>query len=302
MSGKAPVDFDTMWDDSLKSGDSARERLSELKGIAASMAAEGKAYHALERTLETLGPGDSRCSVIRAIFQASSDLESLEKCYARLDYDDEKNFATQGLSEKLTFLSSPDKIDFNKFKYLGDRFDKVVSTTVSTYIIQHSLTGRIETSDAFKNSINVGMSKDAEKAVISDVTTIVPFSCWDHIVEKGIDRLNVDHNRIVTEMVRIDPQKAIERISSEPKVSGSFSGAFTEWMKNDSSKPIEWINSNSRKLSPEQRDRAYQGIANYAVQQGDLAAAKQWAGMITDERVKDELSKESWYVEASSDN
>ncbi|RYD18998.1 MAG: hypothetical protein EOP88_20600, partial [Verrucomicrobiaceae bacterium] len=290
LSGNTPPDLDTKWTDSMKNAGSEMELVTDLKGIAASMAAEGRAHEALVKTLETLGPGDSRCSVVRAIFQAARDIDSLGECFTLLEQDDEKDFAAQGLAERLTFESSPEEIDFRKFRYLGNRLDKMIATTVSTYIIQHSTTGQIAGSGVFEKSFSTALPLEARKSIIADIVSIVPFNCWNHVVNDGMDLSPAEQDRIVTEMVRIDPQAAIGKIRPASVAAASFKTAFTEWMKKDSIKPIEWINANSATLSEAQRDRAYQGIAGYAARQGDLATARQWAGMVTNAEVKDELA------------
>lgn len=294
LSGNTPPDFDTMWKNSVKNAGSEMELVTDLKGIAASMAAEGRAREALVKTLETLGPGDSRCGVVRAIFQGARDIDSLADCFTLLEHDDEKDFAAQGLAERLTFDSTPEVIDFRKFRYLGNRLDKMIATTVSTYIIQHSRTGQTTGSGVFEKSVSTALPVEARKAIIADVVTVVPFNCWNHVVNDGMELSPAEQDRIVTEMVRIDPQAAIGKIRPASGASASFKTAFTEWMKKDATKPVEWINANSTTLTEAQRDRAYQGIAGYAAQQGDLTTARQWAGMVTNAEVKDELAKESW--------
>lgn len=294
LSGNTPPNLDTMWSDSVKHAGSEMELVKDLKGIAASMAAEGRAREALEKTLETLGPGDSRCSVVRAIFQAARDIDSLGECFTLLEQDDEKDFAAQGLAERLTFESSPEVIDFRKFRYLENRLDKLIATTVSTYIMQHSRTGQIDGSGVFEKSVSTALPAEARKSIIADVVTVVPFNCWNHMVASGLELSATDHERVVREMVRIDPQAALGKLLPAAGEAPSFRTAFTEWMTKDSTKPIEWINANSATLSEAQRDRAYQGIASYAARQGDPATARQWAGMVTGAEVKDELAKESW--------
>lgn len=301
LSGNTPPDLDTMWKNSVKNAGSEMELVTDLKGIAASMAAEGRAREALVKTLETLGPGDSRCSVVRAIFQAARDIDSLGDCFSLLEQDDEKDFAAQGLAERLTFDSTPEVIDFRKFHYLGNRLDKMIATTVSTYIMQHSTTGQIAGSGVFEKSFSTALPLEARKSIIADVVTVVPFNCWNHVVNDGMELSPAELDRIVREMVRIDPQAALGKIRPTSGATASFKTAFTEWMKKNSTKPIEWINANSATLTEAQRDRAYQGIASYAAQQGDLATARQWAGMVKGTEVKDELSNEPWAGETSGD-
>ena len=299
--GKTPLSLDARWDQAVKNIDSDQERVTALAGIAAALAMEGREFDALEKTFGAFGPGETRCRIIAAIFHGAKNIDALEKCFLRLEQNDEKDYVTNALADRLTFEKSPEKFDFQKFQYVGERLEKLISSTVSTYILQRAVIGQTEISKVFEKSMTVKMSKESEKAIISEVASIEPFSCWEHIAKKGVDLFEGDADQIVTQMVKVDPQKAIERISTDPKISTSFHTAFTEWMRKDASKPIEWLNRNVGKLSAVQADRAYQGIANYAAQQGDLGVAKQWANQIKDEDVRRDLSKESWFSSAAED-
>ncbi|RYD48646.1 MAG: hypothetical protein EOP85_03150 [Verrucomicrobiaceae bacterium] len=282
-------DLDAMWLAAMDQNSSERERVTDLVGVAGTMASRGQAFEALEKVLASVGPGESRCRLVLAIFQMASDVRTLEKCYRLLEFEDEKEIACKGLSDRLSVESSPDKTDFSRFRYLGDRLDQLISSNVTTYILRHSTSGEAEASEVFARSMVAGMSPEAERAVISDTVAVVPFSCWDHLVKKGADSTDADLSRVVTEMFRLDPEEAIERISRESATSDSFNAAFQAWMKADASKPIAWLGENPAKLTARQKDRAYQGIATYAAQQGDRETAAKWAGMISDPAIQAEV-------------
>lgn len=287
------MDYDARWTAIVNSGESESEKAKELAAIALTMAFKGHTIEVFEKSMTAYGPGESCCGLIKGLFSAARDVADLEFCFSKLEFDDDKDYASYGLAVNLTQKSAPDKIDFNRFQYLGDRLDSMIAQNVETYIVQRAVVGQVDTSKVFVESMSVRMSVKGQNSVIGTLTPIIPFECWDHLEKRGMGTLGIDTNRVISCMVNTDPQKAIEKISLYSGVTESFNTAFQAWMKKDASQPIIWLNENAKNLSSIQKDRAYQGIAHYAAKQGDLVVARQWLDRIIEPAVKEEMAKDA---------
>jgi hypothetical protein len=294
------MDYDARWTAIVNSDESESEKVKKLTSIALTMAVKGHTIEAFEKSMKAYGPGEARCGLINGIFSGAKDVADLESCFSKLEFDDERDYASHGLAFNLTQKSAPDKIDFSRFQYLGGRLDSMIARNVETYIFQRAVVGQVDTSKVFADSMSVGMSDTSRKSVIGTLTPIIPFDCWDHLEKRGLGTLEIDTDRVISCMVNIDPREAIEKISPQLSVADSFNTVFQAWMKKDASQPIAWLNENAKNLSSVQKDRACQGIAYYAAKQGDFAVARQWSDRIVEPSIKEEIAKNAWFSENSS--
>lgn len=207
---------------------------------------------------------------------------------------DGRGAAMIGLSDQLSLTFDPVITDFGKYNFIGKHLENVKRDTIVNYIFQNVTGKGPSNSEAFSKAMSANLMPDTARQVINKVANILPFDCWEYATGKGADNSQIDRNKIVLEMLKLDPPTTLNNLSKQPSVARAFNSAFFTWMQRDATNPIKWIQSNEAKLTPEQRSRAYQGIARYAAQQGETLVAQQWASKIVDKNIKAEISKEKW--------
>lgn len=279
-------DYDAAWSTANTSGPPETDRLNNLMGVVETMAGSGHAEDAITKIIKTFGPGESRSMLVNQVFTFSNSSEGMEVTYSLLEFDDERDAACRGLAENLSKLASPDQLDLSKFSYLGPRIPSLIATVIERYVINNSSGSAEELSTAFKQSFKSIITPEIESEAISKIMSIAPFDCWDHLAERGLETLDVDRNKLVYEMIYNDPAKTLEKLSSTSKLDGLFTSAFSMWMKNDASQPIEWLEQNKNVISPAQKDAAIQGITIYALDQHEYQVAAQWAQQIQNEKAR----------------
>lgn len=210
-----PEQFETAWNQALK-GSTENDRLTYLSLVVSKMVASGKGNIVIDKILGSFGPGKSRCYLIGAAFMAAEDPSSFAKTYERLEFDDEKAAAREGiasgLGDKLAMSGEGFSFDRSKLRFLGASLDEVMSSCVLRYFAGISRESPEEHRRAFDEVFKLDMSESAEKNLLVRLASTVPFDSWKRIEESGITLSKSECGMVVSKMIQRDPQEAMKAI------------------------------------------------------------------------------------------
>ena len=292
------------WKSIWQSDSSELDKQSELGGIAATMALIGHLDTATTHILDSYGPGEARCSLLRKAFRFSPDLDQTSKAFALLEFEDERTAGAEGLgaglAESKRDSQSSVRIDEEGLEFLGEHRDAMVASFAEYYVSIHTSSGdKSELSEAFNVALSMEMSAEAETTVLRKLYYSAPFQCWDHILDsKGETYQLRDGMTLVHQMLRRDAAQTADLLIDSKRGSSLLAPAFTSWMQKDVNAPVRWLEDNTNRVSDFQRDRIYQGIANYSVQIGETDTAQVWSELIADQKLRQRVESK---IESAKD-
>lgn len=258
----------------------------EAHGLVTSMAFDGFAREALAEVHATVGPGEARCGLVGLIFSLSAEPASSGGLFAELEHPDERAAAAEGLARALALQSRPEDVAVEDFEYLGDERDGMLGALAVEAVHQGQRRAPDKVESIFEESFRLPLSPQAERKALLELSHSVPFLCWRHLAEKGLEKLQGDAGALVDKMVREDPARAAAEVAAAPGGERQLAEVFSQWMAKDALGPVRWLEQ-ATSLSPRQRDRARQGIARYAAGVGELETARQWIGNIADPGIRE---------------
>jgi len=287
-------EFDAAWAEAIRAGGTEVDRVYNLSLVVGRMSQIGDPGQILEKIIGQFGPGKSRCHLIGSLFMGSDRIDALKVAYGKLEFSDEKTAACSGLSHGLCMVDSLDLIDRTKYAFLGSRFDDVLEKALELYVARFQSKPADELSSAVRKAVDLQTTVESKRNLLSKLVGIAPFDCWEQLVGNNLELAGPEREALLAQMFGRDAGRAMDRIAAAEGGEKYFSSAFQQWLANDASKPIEWLEAHKQSLSLAQKENAIQGIAEYSARQGDWGVARQWVEQITDPELRRVVEGRVW--------
>ena len=254
-----------------------------LQLVVTRMCKLGMAEEAIEKITSSFGAGKTRSYLVGVSFMFTQPSQVAE-AYARLEYEDEKLSARDGLGygmgDTLVRARSPFAFDVSTMGFSTQESNEILTKCVERYVMGMYAQSPSDTAGMVEAVFSTPMSDQAKLASLSAVSQFVPFEAWDQLAKVTTGDKTAASEMLMRRMISRDPGKAVDKMVSSPTATKYLAPGFHAWMAADATRPITWLEENKGRISPVQRDAALRGITKFALDHKEYDVASQWANQI----------------------